>query len=279
MECDRYWELLSARLDGALSEAEEQELEAHLASCPDCRALLEELKELRESFDALGEEEAPEGFAQGVMDRIRASEAPKIIPLWKRPQVRALAGLAACLVLVVGIYSASRPRYWDKTVKMDVTARSFNQDALAEGEECPQVNADLVSPEAADAPQIASYAAPSPAQADISAGTAGLEKTVPEDGLSLEATEIGPKYSMDQGAELALTVERLPEGAEELILSSEAASAVEIDRDGNVCYHCVTLEELEQVEQMAQEQGVSASRSSGTEKSGRYVIIVLSAAE
>ena len=31
MECDKYWELLSARLDGFLSAEEEGELDAHLA--------------------------------------------------------------------------------------------------------------------------------------------------------------------------------------------------------------------------------------------------------
>lgn len=279
MACDRYLELLSARLDGALTEEEEQDLRSHLAVCPDCRAVGAQLSALQGAFPELEEIPAPEGFAQGVMDRIRTEEPKKVTPLFKRPQVRALAGLAACLALVVGLYGASRPRYLDKTEKMDVTARGFIRDAQVEGEECPQMNASLVDPESTDAPQIAAYTAPSPTQADMSNGTAGLEKSAPEDGSGLKPVETGPKYSMEQGAELVLTLEQLPEGAEDLILSSEAASAVEIGRDGKVCYHCVTLEELAQVEKMAQDQGISASLSSGTEASGRYVIIVLNTGE
>ena len=37
--CDRYFELLSARLDGALTQSEERELEEHMANCPECRTV------------------------------------------------------------------------------------------------------------------------------------------------------------------------------------------------------------------------------------------------
>ncbi len=94
------------------------------------------------------------------MDRIRAEEPKKVIPLFKRPQVRALAGLATCLALVVGLYGASRPRSLGETVKMDMEVRSFSQDAQVESEENPQVNASPADPELAAAPQIAAYAAP-----------------------------------------------------------------------------------------------------------------------
>ena len=94
MDCDRYSELLSARLDGALTEAEEQELEEHLAAC---RAAGAQLAALQAGFAEVEDIPAPEGFTQGVMDRIRAEEPKKVIPLFKRPQVRALAGLAASI--------------------------------------------------------------------------------------------------------------------------------------------------------------------------------------
>ena len=96
-DCARYVELLSARLDGELTPAEERELEEHLEVCPACRALEGQLSVLHGSFAALEETPAPAGFAQGVMDHIRAQEhRPKVVPLFRRPQVRALAGLAAC---------------------------------------------------------------------------------------------------------------------------------------------------------------------------------------
>ena len=159
MDCDRYLELLSARLDGVLTDDETRELEEHLAACPDCRAAGAQLAALRGAFPELEEVPAPEGFTRGVMDRIRAAETPKVIPLFKRPQVRALAGLAACFVLIVGIYSISQLRNQEK---MMLVTRSFQHDVLEEtvygadvsacesldGEaDGPQVNAALVDPE------------------------------------------------------------------------------------------------------------------------------------
>lgn len=162
MACDRYLELLSARLDGALTEAEERELEEHLAACPDCRAVGAQLSALRGAFPELEEDAPPEGFARGVMERIRAEEPKKVIPLFKRPQVRALAGLAACLVLVVGIYGISQLRSQEK---MMLVTRSFQHDVM--WEETIDGAGDVSARESlsgeADAPQVTAYAAGSTA--------------------------------------------------------------------------------------------------------------------
>ena len=125
--CERFEELLSQRLDQPLLPEEERELEDHLARCPNCRALAEDLEQLCGQFACLEELPAPEGFAQGVMDRIRALEpepAPaetpevpeekagpteeKVVPL-RRPMprwARTAAALAACCVLGFGVYQA-----------------------------------------------------------------------------------------------------------------------------------------------------------------------------
>lgn len=265
MECDRYLELLA--LDGELSGEEERELEAHMAVCPDCRAAGAQLAALQGAFSELEEDVPPEGFAQGVMDRIRAEEAErKVVPLFKRPQVRALAGLAACLVLVVGLYGASRPRYLDKTEKMDVTARSFNQDTQAEDGDSPQVNAALVSPEPADTPQIAAaYAAPVP---EDSGTMAGMQKAAPnpaEDSLEDD-------YPLVEGT---TTLERMPEGAAELIPPETAVTPTD-DGRGSI-YLDLPLEVLDQIERLAQEQGigVTAERCSAPGAEVRYNLEIL----
>ncbi|MBQ2202838.1 MAG: zf-HC2 domain-containing protein, partial [Oscillospiraceae bacterium] len=41
MNCEQIYELLSARLDGALSAEDEARVQAHLDACPDCRRLYE----------------------------------------------------------------------------------------------------------------------------------------------------------------------------------------------------------------------------------------------
>ena len=236
-EHERLIENMSAWMDGELPDIAstpeaggpddlELEVAEHQACCPSCRDLFEELKELRAGFETLPEPDPPEGFAQGVMDRIRAAEKPKVIPLFKRPQVRALAGLAACLVLVVGLYGASRPRNLDKGEIMDMTARGFSRDAA--------------SGELEDAPQIAAYTAPEDNE---------MQKAAPNpaaDGLSSDWAD----------AEVTLILDRLPQGAEE-VLPPDAAVVYDEEAGGDV-YTWLTAEELAAIEKLAFEQGMIA---------------------
>lgn len=268
MDCDRYIDLLSARLDGALTEEEERELEGHLSRCPAVRAAGAQLAALQAGFAEWEEVPAPEGFAQNVMERIRASEEPKVIPLFKRPQVRALAGLAACLALVVGLYGMSQPRKEDG---MDMMLRSFSQDAVEEFSDVssqealpgdgagPRVNAALAGPE--DAPQIAAYAMP---PADTSTGTAGMEKAAPN-CYGADSLTGDRDY-----AEVVLTLDRMPEGGWELIPPETFSSPVGLT---------VSVELMEQLEQLALEQGIGVSRVAGPEANDHCLIVILDETE
>ena len=104
--CEYYIELISAGLDGQLTEEQELELANHLVNCPACREIGVQLVAAHTAFTQMEEIPAPEGFSEGVMNRIRAEEAkkPKAVPLFRRPQFRAVAGLAACAVLCVGLF-------------------------------------------------------------------------------------------------------------------------------------------------------------------------------
>ncbi|MCI9294089.1 MAG: zf-HC2 domain-containing protein [Lawsonibacter sp.] len=257
MACDKYLELLALRLDGPLSVEEERALELHLNACPDCRAAGAQLAALQGTFPELEEVSAPEGFARGVMDRIQEETSPKVIPLFKRPQVRALAGLAACLVLAVGLYGASRPHNLDKTEKMDVTARSFNRNASVEDGEGPLVNATLVGPDSEEVPQIAAYAAP---------GAQGLGKAVPDSPVDTERTLVPPE------ADVALILDRLPDGAAELIPSGVTVSH-DVESGADV-YTWLTAEELAAIEALAFEQGLLPGTTEGAPAPGRCALIV-----
>lgn len=107
MNCEQALEAISARLDGALSEEENRELEAHLASCASCRALLKELTELEEGLETLPVE-APETLAPSVMRAIRAEKAAQAAPAAKKSQRRGphitawLIAAAAALALLLG---------------------------------------------------------------------------------------------------------------------------------------------------------------------------------
>ncbi len=271
MTCDRYFALLSARLDGPLAEGEERELEEHLLVCPDCRADGARLAALQGTFAELEELEAPEGFTQGVMDRIRAEEKPKVIPLFKRPQVRALAGLAACLVLVVGIYGISQLRNQEK---MMLVTRSFQhdvmwdetidgvgdvsvQESLRRKGDGPQVNAALTVPEDGEVPQIAAYTAPE---------TQGLDKTAPVSPVDTERTLVPPE------ADVTLILDRLPDGAAELIPSGVTVSH-DVESGADV-YTWLTAEELAAIEALAFEQGLLPGTTEGAPAPERCALIV-----
>ena len=101
MNCEQMNDLLWAFLDGELTAQEEEQMHAHLEQCADCRALLEQLQTLRTSFSDLEEIPAPEGFAQRVMEQVEKETKPKVVHLFKRPQMRSFAALAAILLLIV----------------------------------------------------------------------------------------------------------------------------------------------------------------------------------
>ena len=241
MDCDKHLERLSAWLDGALTQEEERELREHLARCPSCREVQGQLSALRDGFGELEETEAPEGFTQGVMDCIQEEARPKVIPLFKRPQFRALAGLAACLVLAVGLYSVKQPGEPEKWGEM---ARGFKQGAVSGSVEAdgPMMDAALAGTEPAEGPRIAAY----------SAGAPGDSEELPA----------GP----------VLVLDRMPEGAAELIPSGVTVSH-DVESGADV-YTWLTAEELAAIEALAFEQGLLPGTTEGAPAPERCALIV-----
>ncbi|MBN2225990.1 MAG: zf-HC2 domain-containing protein [candidate division Zixibacteria bacterium] len=70
MRCDKYKEMLSARLDGELTEFETWELDSHLATCPDCRAFAAELDHISDLNRSTGTESLPADVEDRIMTRI-----------------------------------------------------------------------------------------------------------------------------------------------------------------------------------------------------------------
>lgn len=99
--CGEYEALISAFLDGELSEAERAETAEHLASCPACQRYFDDLVAIHDALEQ-GEVPPPAGFAGAVMDRVRSTPQEKrerkviSFPGWKR-----WAAMAACCALVV----------------------------------------------------------------------------------------------------------------------------------------------------------------------------------
>ena len=259
MDCERCLEQLSARLDGELSAGEAAELEGHLAQCPACRTLARQLEQLHGGFPALEELEAPAGFAQGVMDRIREERpAGRVIPLFRRPQFRALAGLAACAALCLGLYGAGQlggtaPDRGELSTDSSISLYSLTPEA--DGEDsgaapaqygaAPRANAALVSPEAEGAQTDAFDGAGEP----------------PQSGPSQAA------FSQ------VLTLDALPEGAAELLSPDTVVS--HSTADGSDTYSPLTPEQLDAIQALAQAQGITGDRTSSEGQEGPCALVIL----
>lgn len=106
MTCEQCLDLISARLDGELTAQEEAQLNTHLQECPACRAIAEDLNGLHTALGAMGEVMAPTELSQAVMAQIAKEKNQK-----RRRFIRQLSGLAACLVLCVGILRVADATY------------------------------------------------------------------------------------------------------------------------------------------------------------------------
>ena len=115
-KCEEFAPLLSAFVDGELTEEERAELRAHVMECEACQKLLGELTALHEAFGALGEEEVPAGFTEGVMAAVRAEKAAAKPQTKKRSAWRRMAPLAACAALVLLAAAVALPQMDKKSV-------------------------------------------------------------------------------------------------------------------------------------------------------------------
>ena len=115
-KCEEFAPLLSAYFDGELTEEERAELRAHVMECEACQKLLSELTALHEAFGALGEEEVPAGFTEGVMAAVRAEKAAAKPQTKKRSAWRRMAPLAACAALVLLAAAVALPQMDKKSV-------------------------------------------------------------------------------------------------------------------------------------------------------------------
>ncbi len=128
MSCEKYEPMISAFLDGELSEEERVDVAAHLAACPGCQRYFDDLVAIH---DALEQEEVPvpEDFAESVMARVRETpqEERRVIafPHWKR-----WAALAACCAIAaLGLWTVQTGSA--KTARQTMAARSAPEPASA----------------------------------------------------------------------------------------------------------------------------------------------------
>lgn len=110
MNCEEAMTLLSAELDGMLSETEQAGLNRHLETCESCRRLQKELREAENSFRA-AQEEAPAELHTRVMSAVRKEKAAKRKELrrWWYVGAAAAAALAVAILSAVGLMQTPIP--------------------------------------------------------------------------------------------------------------------------------------------------------------------------
>ena len=112
--CDEYWQLISAGLDGALSPDEEETLSAHLAQCPECKALYEELSVLHAALSDLPPVEVPADLHGRIMKAVAAEQVLPFVPLEKKKSsVHWQRWLASAAVFAVVLAGAYRWKPWE----------------------------------------------------------------------------------------------------------------------------------------------------------------------
>lgn len=223
MNCEQMTALLSAYVDGELTVQEEKQVQEHLEQCPECRALYEQLQTLHTSFSDLEEIPAPENFARGVMSRIKVEQKPakpKVIPLFKRPQFRAVMGLAACAVLCIGF----------GRVAMDSGFKRANSEQAAPAA-APE--SAVVAPEGDSAYDVREYSVQATAGTGVESrmDIFPAEQVMPEMPAAPAAMEPAASEPMEAPAEMQtdstqaekgavgseIILAELPEGLEEVV--------------------------------------------------------------
>ena len=116
--CSEIKELLSSFIDKEVSQEEERLINEHLETCSDCAKELSELMELKYLMEKIGKEEleAPEGFAESVMNKIENEKIQQekegrlyglFDSFFKKPWIPAV--IAAMLLVVIYIPDSLGP--------------------------------------------------------------------------------------------------------------------------------------------------------------------------
>jgi predicted anti-sigma-YlaC factor YlaD len=101
MSCEAYEAAIQALVDGALDESGKAQLEAHVRTCASCRALLDDLRQIRRTARSLEPLAPPAGAWPRLAARLREQAEGRRAAARPWGGIRGLAA-AAALVVAVG---------------------------------------------------------------------------------------------------------------------------------------------------------------------------------
>ena len=147
MSDEEYFEqLVSNSLDGTLTDSEREKLEEHLAECPSCAALKQDLEQMRAWFAE--EVETPEGLHEGIMQKLEQETKLRVVqpekPVRRMPVFTMVAAAAVVVLVVLG--GGLMPAF--STVD---SARSGNTTAASDGAAAADTAGQAVADAAEDA--------------------------------------------------------------------------------------------------------------------------------
>ena len=288
--CEETLELISAALDGALTDEEQTALDEHLSRCPACSALFDELKSLREVTAELEDVPAPAGFAGRVMDAIAADpvqeQSDNVVPFPVKKRSRTpWKGWAAtaAVVAVVVLGAVALPGQLGMGSK-SLTGASADCAAPAKSEHASTAS---VEDSAAEEPEFFSMASDNDNGGGRSGGAAEPESapadqpaeatennvqvdgdSTPDQSVSMQAAS--PPSSSDSLAVfcgvLTLTGEPLPEGLESYEYTE--------DEDGTRTYTVPADFFFTCLKNLETEQPGAFSYEAGQEDAGYGLIVV-----
>ena len=228
--CEHFAALLDPFVDSELSPDEMSRVQAHLDECPACRAYVDDALAIRAAFPDAEDAEVPEGFAEGVMARIRTKATSQAETVSRaeasskrktfRPWLKALVSLAACCAIV--LLAAPMFAHGSKTEAAPAEAPAAAADTGASAERvmgfaytaekataeesAEEAREDLASSKLYDAAPAPSAAAGSDAKAHFKSDTSSwLTLTAEEAGSLLasftpvEETETELRYELTSG--------------------------------------------------------------------------------
>ncbi len=185
MEHEQYIEWMSAALDGEIAPAERQALEAHLAVCPECAALWQELRAQSAALREL-DCEVPEGLKARILADLPPQEKPRRSP-WRR-----WAAACACLVVVAAALTAApRLMHAGSSAPPSAMSGTCTEDPAAPAESSPTYDINRVPEESAgtDAVQKWCAVAGDSLQLFAAARVETDAESLPEDGVYLLDSE------------------------------------------------------------------------------------------
>lgn len=276
--CGYFEELISAELDGELSEAEKEALRAHLETCDACRAY-------REALRAVSGTEAdlpapPADLTGRIMDAVRreaeAKKKPKVIPFRRYLRAGALAA-AAALVLWAG-FRVAGPKGAAKTASSAPAAAMSmmaSDTAPAEAEE-PELEyeSDAAAPEtqARGAEENSLFAAAAAPAAMEDAPEAAMEESMDFSAATAStAADMGSlriRYALYEGEDGALLLRGEMEEADLRALLTAEKPCPAPDRAPD---YTLVLDDDGETWSFWLEDGGVIARRAGTEDAGYTV--------